>query len=653
MHPALQTHNIQRLPVTYRRIATRACRSDHSDEDIQNVLDLLRTDVLSDEQQVLLIPVLWKVLDVVGDVPTPDEMEQRHPHTRTRIRRAVMALSGYYDIQRRPLSLGPVMWPRLWPWYALIYRYARILGLDSTAESEFLGNFVILWGSYHKDAATYSLMRATPGFRTLLAKTWSYLPHIMDSRPAALEQILHELCGFIADSAVTEVAHLDEMIEGSGGGIEDLASLVVQFLHVMEQRPVPETLHAGGNAYFLQGLIQFVGSTDPASLTKEEAETESAPLGRFCRALLAQGFVPALVSATTYVARASTTLPANRAGNTEAALSQSIILLRVLVGLGGRLSLESAIEAGLLRTILICATLSIPVDLSTPLHRLVSEVLHENLVYYHVIALLKGAMSDTVDLWSTEEFRKSRFFADWEVFSACLNKHVGIFEDMSTPPCAACDNLECGVILDRSQFRRCAGCKSFYYCSPACQSIDWKQGGHRRLCGSKTGLILTEGVVEGPLVRERHFMRALVDHDYHAEVAEIYKKHVQVMADDPDGGPVLTFFNYTVTPYTISVHSLRDWAVTGFDKEERQEWDHLVQRAISSRGRFQIHIIKVPEIHKPRMWIVPLRASSDKLQEELRQHATRLPRRKKRMDLFLAGQVQIILQRNQDVVEIH
>ncbi|KAJ7124000.1 hypothetical protein C8R43DRAFT_1031523 [Mycena crocata] len=503
-----------------------ACRSDHSDDDIQNVLDMLRTGILSDDQQVLLIPFIWKILDAVGDVPTADEIEAGHPHTRTRIRRAGMALDGYFCIQRRPLSLGPILWPRLWPWYAFIYTYARILGIDPTSESEFLGDFIILWGSYREDAVTYSLMRATPGFRTLLAKTWLYLPHIMGSRPVALEQVLLELSGFLADSAVTEEAHLDEMIEGSGGGIEDLATLVVQFLQVMEQRAVLETIHARGNVYFIGRLIHFATTADHTSLTKEEAESQDPPLGSFCRALLRKGFVPVLVSTIAFVARASISLPANHAADIEAALSRSIAMLRVLVDLGGRRPLEAAIDTGLLRTILICATLPIHVDLYSPLHRFISDVLQENLVYYDVVALLKAAMLNTSDLWSMKEFKESRIFGDWEVFTAYLDKHIAVLEDMdnSHSTYAACDNLECGVVLDRSQFRRCAGCKSFYYCSLACQNIDWQQGGHRRECGAKTALTLSAGATRPPLVRERHFMRALLNHYYQAEIAEIYKK---------------------------------------------------------------------------------------------------------------------------------
>ncbi|KAJ7124001.1 hypothetical protein C8R43DRAFT_1135793 [Mycena crocata] len=124
------------------------------------------------------------------------------------------------------------------------------------------------------------------------------------------------------------------------------------------------------------------------------------------------------------------------------------------------------------------------------------------------------------------------------------------------------------------------------------------------------------------------------------------------MAANPDAVPIVTFFNFTVSPYAITVHSVRDWAVTHLDTEGRREWDKLVQRALRSGGRFQLHILKIPDIHHPRMFLVPLRSNSVKLQEQLRQHAASLPRRK-RMDLFLAGQVKAILHRNQDVVEIH
>ncbi|KAJ6586020.1 hypothetical protein B0H19DRAFT_1111184 [Mycena capillaripes] len=45
----------------------------------------------------------------------------------------------------------------------------------------------------------------------------------------------------------------------------------------------------------------------------------------------------------------------------------------------------------------------------------------------------------------------------------------------------ACDNMECGVIRDKKEFRCCSACKSTYYCSNDCQRHDWGEG-HRQEC---------------------------------------------------------------------------------------------------------------------------------------------------------------------------
>ncbi|KAJ6485397.1 hypothetical protein C8R47DRAFT_538169 [Mycena vitilis] len=45
----------------------------------------------------------------------------------------------------------------------------------------------------------------------------------------------------------------------------------------------------------------------------------------------------------------------------------------------------------------------------------------------------------------------------------------------------ACDNMECGIIQDKSSLRYCSGCRELSYCSRYCQRMDWHSG-HRESC---------------------------------------------------------------------------------------------------------------------------------------------------------------------------
>ncbi|KAJ7159607.1 hypothetical protein C8R46DRAFT_1224189 [Mycena filopes] len=48
----------------------------------------------------------------------------------------------------------------------------------------------------------------------------------------------------------------------------------------------------------------------------------------------------------------------------------------------------------------------------------------------------------------------------------------------------ACDNMKCGIILNKSRLRRCSQCSKRSYCSTACQMADWRDDGHRKICKS-------------------------------------------------------------------------------------------------------------------------------------------------------------------------
>ncbi|KAJ7022650.1 hypothetical protein C8F04DRAFT_1137345 [Mycena alexandri] len=50
---------------------------------------------------------------------------------------------------------------------------------------------------------------------------------------------------------------------------------------------------------------------------------------------------------------------------------------------------------------------------------------------------------------------------------------------------ATCDNVECHKIDAKNTFRKCGGCSTTLYCSKECQTIAWKEGGHKAMCKMK------------------------------------------------------------------------------------------------------------------------------------------------------------------------
>ncbi|KAJ6585582.1 hypothetical protein B0H19DRAFT_1368857 [Mycena capillaripes] len=50
---------------------------------------------------------------------------------------------------------------------------------------------------------------------------------------------------------------------------------------------------------------------------------------------------------------------------------------------------------------------------------------------------------------------------------------------------ATCDNVKCHKIDAKNTFRKCGGCSTTLYCSKECQTIAWKEGGHKAMCKMK------------------------------------------------------------------------------------------------------------------------------------------------------------------------
>lgn len=50
-----------------------------------------------------------------------------------------------------------------------------------------------------------------------------------------------------------------------------------------------------------------------------------------------------------------------------------------------------------------------------------------------------------------------------------------------------CSNRWCGKLQQKGErFNNCGKCRLSYYCSPACQKVDWRKGKHKQTCAPMT-----------------------------------------------------------------------------------------------------------------------------------------------------------------------
>ncbi|KAJ7438366.1 hypothetical protein B0H11DRAFT_2254649 [Mycena galericulata] len=565
------------------------------------------------------LPVFFVNLDPDG-IPSSAELEVFRPHTMDTVSRAVVSLDAISRIYP-PIDFGLTLWPRAWPWLDFIHtHWTNLPGVPLIPESTFYANFIKFSGNFHDHPDTYSIMSATSGFRVMVSKAWTFLPAIAEPRR---ELLLSDLSGFIADSSPGNPANRAELLEGAGGTLDDLASLVVEYLYAVAKQDSP--LIPGSTASHISRLLSFLKAFDLYPDSVEDQEWKTVPLGPLVHeSLLRNKFMEALVAAMV-------TLAGTPGPETRDALDECFMLLgRILLSAGGHLWLGTALQSGLLRVIVICATAKYGVRIHRHFRFLLCRIIPTAFLYYHNVVQLEIALADIDDLVSADTFRESKIFGDWETFVAVAEERIEVLSDLEGGEymaCKACDNLKCNKIAAKTDFWRCSGCQVFYYCCQDCQVADWKQGGHRTACRQYRSLSLNEPETN-LFTREREFLRALIQRDYQSSITSICADQIAFMAAHPasEDDVFITLFDYFANPVKIEIHSATDSPLAAILLSIGEEWTDMVARAKRSDGRLHLHVVRAFQSREIiRYWVVPLRTETANIRDGLRDLVPRGP----------------------------
>ncbi|KAJ7900572.1 hypothetical protein B0H14DRAFT_2671168 [Mycena olivaceomarginata] len=220
---------------------------------------------------------------------------------------------------------------------------------------------------------------------------------------------------------------------------------------------------------------------------------------------------------------------------------------------------------------------------------------------------MKKALNDVQKLADDRRFRESPLVILAKTRIAVVNS----WEAAGGLSSLACDNMLCGKIKPKTNFKRCSGCQSANYCSADCQLTDWLDG-HQGLCDE-----LRCARSQHPEIvstRERAFMRALMDHDYQLLVHDISRREVLFMRDCP-GEDHIVVLDYTKPGGVRFQVDSKDAIVPHghLDVELPVQWDRLTR----SGGRMEMHFMYLLEglQFKPRVF--PLHADSAEFHEGL------------------------------------
>ncbi|KAJ7213062.1 hypothetical protein GGX14DRAFT_696949, partial [Mycena pura] len=381
---------------TQQRVALAAC-SSRSYHKLQLAATLVKS--ATDAHKILFFPVFYAILDP-AQIPTPADLESLQPDTRASVDCARLALEVIFDIiapvsrkYQEPDDVGPTFWSGIWPWIFFMHEYREYLGASSVFRDP-LGytRFVLFLTDIYDPRPMRDIISATPGFRALLATTWTLLPKSSE----AYETCLWFLVSIIGSLPFTDPLHFAEMVDGAGA------------------------CKSNSDSWLLR--------------------------------------------------------------NFKSSFTVTLELLEHLLNTTlGYQWLPAAIEAGLLRMMAGVAT-EFPSMFDNRMRFLLTKILPDGLLYYHVVAAMAKVLDEVTEIWSSKKLEDTEIVDDWNSFHDLAERRVQLLDGLRSS--RACDNLECGKIQDSSRCRRCSGCKTHYYCSSDCQTADWKHGGHRNHCGS-------------------------------------------------------------------------------------------------------------------------------------------------------------------------
>ncbi|KAJ7261207.1 hypothetical protein C8J57DRAFT_1635929 [Mycena rebaudengoi] len=268
----------------------------------------------------------------------------------------------------------------------------------------------------------------------------------------------------------------------------------------------------------------------------------------------------------------------------------------------------ASISAGLLRAI-ISSTTTETDNVHRHLNYYLTTLLPRSLVYRGVLRRLDKVFHVVKDLAATPGFQRSRIANQWQTFTELAGERIEILHQFESRKIIyrACDYAECGLILEKHQFKRCASCLEFYYCSDDCQSLDWNIS-HRRVCLKFLALRKEELLSS----RDMSFLSALVHSDYLASKSDIFAQKLLLLKYALNK-PFFTSFDYSRGRVSIHVNPIP----TPLEATESARWKDLAARAERNAGRLDLQWVAVREGPELRARLFRMRSAHGYIQSEL------------------------------------
>ncbi|KAJ7183464.1 hypothetical protein C8R46DRAFT_1344292 [Mycena filopes] len=619
-HSSLRLEVFSRLPLHLRKI-TKDAADIHG--DIENLWDIY--DRASNDPIVEFLPAFYGSLDtspipeLIARLGSSSSSSADYQFFDDKVSRACLALQSILALDTKamvPTPAAPDLWPRIWPWVEFIDTYR-----DPLPKIQMLENQVVYYNAVlniilllRRHEATAAVIDATPGIRVILVRIWAL--YVQDPEIAGKNKF-GNLCGYIHSSLkLHEDPNFAEAIEGAGGSRAELATIVLK--HIKHVVAFPS---ANNTIFCLRPVV---------ALLRHKCRADTL----FDQTLIDQGVVEILTSVVCLL-----TGPAFVNDMDLFDTCFATIFRYVMTPFGHNL-VTQALRAGILPAFLERARRPCTPQMQHVLDSTLT-IFVASVVYLSVLSQMHASITALPFAVNHNSFKGFGLSTRWKTFWTVLQQRFGLMRTYLARQTVskACDNVACGVILPREQFKRCAECLTTIYCSPSCQAIDWRHD-HRDSCQSILRMRL--GEPEGVTSRDRSFLRALIHADYLEMkrtilIQEVH--HLRAHVPGTSAPAVLPFvvFDYSRPKVACAVE------VGALPTLAANAWAH-----VNGTGRqIRAHAMQVTDGGSTHQWVFPLRAAGPEVGLAVEQLAgSRMV-----VGAEMAARIQAIM--SLDVVEIH
>ncbi|KAJ7761507.1 hypothetical protein DFH07DRAFT_939697 [Mycena maculata] len=582
MHPCFNVRNFERLRLTFRRVAKAAANG--SIEEFQRIMMGIATAPKAPESY-LFLPLCWIYLDSSRIPSSAHDLD------------ILMESNAVFELPKGPvLALQIIRWltkipqsalvdlcPHVWLWICFLTTYRDVI--QSIPQELYLHHEIFSF----VDRIPRNVVDDLPELRSFVLKAWKGFIATEDLKTPGFPELLKFLllrshCGSIPD------AHIAEYAEGAGGTPEDLAAVIYDHLTLVARKQ---------SVYGIMAGLQFALAVEPERVSS-----------LFHASLRNRGIIRLLTTLASELFQSE-----DRDKRLEGTLARCTSLLALEMSHpGGHLWFPQAIRAGLLPTIAALSALASDRDIGSL--RKVVEQLKGATVYHSVLTELERHGLEFA--WETpmevQNFKNSPIFSQWTEFVSLAQDRLelkNLFDSPDYVTHKACDNLECGKIMPKPNFKSCTGCRTMYYCDRSCQRADWVS--HRVVCQNLDSLRRNDSLAG----RDKSFMRALVQQTYQRNKREIFRLQLANMtrsSESPVGAHVYIWQNFAISLGTpvIGSYTLRERYSDPRTNLEVQQADY--EARARRDPRFELYCVTFPG-QPPR--IFPMRSSDARVREGL------------------------------------